>query len=405
MNILKVFMSVGAIKGLAAFLQICFIFLVSSKSSTEGASFYMWGLSAMMIFSTVIKFGADNYIISSFGESSIENSKNVSICYISISVLWLFLSVPIYFVFRYKLGVLSSILFLVSVYLFSVITFSSFVKQGERKFRYAAFLLNGQFYLFMSLFVYLFFFFFGELNIVNLLFLTTVSLILISLGNVLPIFFNYYVITRLDFFSFVKKSRFFFVTSVMSILMNWLPPFYAIYIIQDGNSISDIVTAQRVAIGVSFTLTIVNSFLGPLISKAIVQGDIKSALTLYKKAICILFFTSTPIMALCWFYLNEVSDLFSIENNKILLILLFAQYINSICGPVGVFLNMSGNSKYVTISSAFSLLLGFVLMNLLGEDYSSYGIAISVASMVLISNFISLYWMYKIFYVKNSSHC
>lgn len=405
MNILKVFISVGGIKGISAILQIGFIFLINRKSNVEDSALYMWGLSAMMIFSTLIKFGVDNYIISSTDDSEIENKKNVSSCFFLISIAWLLFCIPFYFIYRHKLDITSSILFVLSVYFFSLMTFSSFIKQSERNFRSSAFLLNGQFYLLSSLCFYFTTCFIEQLTIVELLSVTFAVLVVVFLFNVLPLIIKYFVLSGWDLMAIIKKARFFYITSIISILMNWLPPFYAIYIIHDSNSISDIVTSQRVAIGVSFTLTIVNSFLGPLISKSISLGRFKEALSIYRKALLILCLTSTPIMAVCWFYVNELAHLFSVENYKVLLVLLFAQYVNSICGPVGVLLNMSGNSKYVTISSGCSLFVGLVLMSLLGTAYSSYGIAISVASMVFISNFTSLFWMYKIFYVKNSSRC
>ncbi|WP_102409613.1 MATE family efflux transporter [Vibrio cyclitrophicus] len=405
MNISRFFLSVGSIKGISAIFQIVFVFLINNNSSVTESSLYLWGFSAMIIFSTLIKLGLENYIISSKNNIELESKINVSSCFSLISISWVLFCVPFYFIFRNKLDVTPSILFVISTYLFSLVTFCSFVKQSEREFKQSAFLLNGQFYLLTVLSIYTYSIFKDNMNIYDFLLVTILSLIIISFYNVLPVIIKYFHIKDWDLLSVIKKAKFFYITSVISILMNWLPPFYAIYVISDSDSIADIVTSQRVAIGVSFTLTIVNSFLGPLISNRISSGDISGAKLIYRKSLVILFITSTPIMVLSCFYIKEISTLFSVSDVRVLLVLVLSQYFNSICGPVGVFLNMSGNSKYVTLSSGVSLVLGFISMSILGESYSSYGISISIASMILMSNFISLFWMYNIFYVKNSSCC
>ncbi|WP_169303050.1 flippase [Thalassotalea mangrovi] len=129
----------------------------------------------------------------------------------------------------------------------------------------------------------------------------------------------------------------------------------------------------KVALLSSFVLTSINSVLAPKIAEVYYGGREKDLIKIARKSSKLIFYSTSPILLFIILLGHEILDGFGSEFNVgyyPLVLLALGQFINSICGSVGYFMNMTGHqktfNKIVLFSGALNIALNYLLIPLYG---------------------------------------
>jgi len=145
--------------------------------------------------------------------------------------------------------------------------------------------------------------------------------------------------------------------------------------------------AVKLATLTSFALAAINSMAGPKFSELFHSGRIEELFYTAKKSAKLVFWTTSPILIffalfgkflLQWFYGNDF-----VVAYPALVIVAIGQFVNSIAGSTGMFLNMTGNQivlrNFILISALANIAINLILIPSIGI----YGA--SIASMISLS--------------------
>lgn len=169
-------------------------------------------------------------------------------------------------------------------------------------------------------------------------------------------------------------------------LMNWLD---GVVLAQYYNEevVGKYAIAFRVALIASFALVSINSAIGPRISQLSSENDPIQLIEEARKSTKLGILVTFPFFIVAIFFPNFVLGFFGEEFKEvagIMIILLCGQIINTVLGPTGVVLQLSGHQKrfknIVLISAVMSIALNYILIPL----YGIMGAAIVNLSSLLI---------------------
>ncbi|WP_394354969.1 MATE family efflux transporter [Psychroserpens luteus] len=137
----------------------------------------------------------------------------------------------------------------------------------------------------------------------------------------------------------------------------------------------------------SLALLSVNIIIAPKIAEIYANKDNNQLKTLLKNSNRLILILSFPVIVLLAFFSEWILSLFGDEYvvaQNALLILLLGQLFNSLCGPVGVYMNMTGKQNKLQRMLIFGLLLNVILNIIYIPKYGMIGAASSTAfSMIL----------------------
>ncbi len=149
--------------------------------------------------------------------------------------------------------------------------------------------------------------------------------------------------------------------------------------------------AMKLAMLTTFVLTSINVIIAPKISELYYSGQLDELKKLIKKTTRLIFFTSLPIVLILILFGKHILLLFGEEfviGYTVMVLLLLAQSISMMSGPVEFFLNMTGHQKnlnYITIFSAFlNIILNYLLIPIYGFMGAAFASMISLILMKLI---------------------
>lgn len=159
----------------------------------------------------------------------------------------------------------------------------------------------------------------------------------------------------------------------------------------------------RISFLVSIGMAIVNSLYAPKFAEHYSQRDFIKLRYLYNKSRIELIFISIFPVLFILFFSNQFLTFFSIEINSStsLLLILFCivQFLCISTGPTGLFLNLTGNDKFLKNNIYVGLFISLSIGLLLIKSYGIYGMLASYCCGVIFENFKSL------FTVKNYLNC
>jgi O-antigen/teichoic acid export membrane protein len=184
---------------------------------------------------------------------------------------------------------------------------------------------------------------------------------------------------------------------ITQLLVQWSGIFIAgVYL--EAKSISLLASAQRTAMLVSFVLVVVNLVVAPRFALLYEQGELWELETLALTSVKLITVLAFPLIILMVCFPGEIMALFGPEfvaGGPLLRILAVGQFINAVCGSVGILLIMSGNEQDVRnvslLSGAFSLVSVWVLTVYFGESGNAMGTAAVVAGQ----NLLTVYFVKK----------
>lgn len=156
--------------------------------------------------------------------------------------------------------------------------------------------------------------------------------------------------------------------------------------------------AVKISTVVGIVLMSVNSIVAPKVSSLYFQNKTSELKSLISKASFFTFIFTTPIILLIFLFSGFILTQFG-ENyilaQSALVIILVGQVVNSFCGSVGVYLNMTGKQVLFQNILLSALVVNILLNAILIPQYGMLGAAISTSICTSLWNVIGGIIIYK----------
>ncbi len=165
--------------------------------------------------------------------------------------------------------------------------------------------------------------------------------------------------------------------------------------------------AVKLATLTTFILNAVNSMAAPKFSELFHSDKMDELFYVAKKSAKLIFWTTTPIL-LGFIILGKplLSLVFGSEfaiAYPVLVLLSFGQFVNSISGSTGLFMNMTGNQKIFSNIMLFAALINIVLNYLLIPTFGNFGAAAAAMVSIIVWNVTTLIYI-KIKFGKTTGY-
>ncbi len=194
-----------------------------------------------------------------------------------------------------------------------------------------------------------------------------------------------------------KSSKIFFMISVLSIVDSQIVTLLVGYF-SDAISAGIFQACTRLVVLVVFGLVIVNTTILPRIASAWSQKDIiyMQYLVTYaaKNGSYFAIISCAPLLVFPEWFLGLFGSGYE-SGSMALRILLIGQLVNTISGPCGIILTMTGHQIFAFKALALSVLVSITSNTLLIPRLGLTGAAISVATSMIIWNLLMVYWVKK----------
>ncbi len=196
---------------------------------------------------------------------------------------------------------------------------------------------------------------------------------------------------------------------MITALMNFIVGQVGILILGMYNNSSDVgcySIAIKLATLTTFILQAVNSMSAPKFSELFHSGQMESLFLLAKKSTKMIFVSNVPILVFLLFFGYSILGFFGQEFKSAyipLLIVLFGQFVNSLSGSSGTFMNMTGNHRAFRNIMILSAVVNLILCMSLVPRFGMYGSAVSFMVSLCLWNVSSLIFM-KIKYGKTTGY-
>lgn len=143
-----------------------------------------------------------------------------------------------------------------------------------------------------------------------------------------------------------------------------------------------------------------NAIFSPIIAEHHHKKEFAQLESLFKMVTKWIFSLSLPPAVLMIFFSREIMAVFGQEFSQgaqVLAVLVVGQILNSVTGPLGVMIDMSGRSKLTLLNSALHLILQIGLCLLLIPKYGVLGAAIAKTASIVFLRVIRLIQVHLIF--------
>jgi O-antigen/teichoic acid export membrane protein len=147
--------------------------------------------------------------------------------------------------------------------------------------------------------------------------------------------------------------------------------------------------AVKLAMLTTFVLQAINSMAAPKFSELYHTGKIDELFRIAKKSTKLIFWTTVPIFIVLVFFGEGILSLYGREFSQAyvpMVVLLLGQFVNSVAGSTGYFMNMTGHESVlrnvIAVASMFNLVLCFILI----PSFGALGAAISGSLSLLLWN-------------------
>jgi O-antigen/teichoic acid export membrane protein len=145
----------------------------------------------------------------------------------------------------------------------------------------------------------------------------------------------------------------------------------------------------RISETISFLLVIVNFVLSPLIANLYANGKTERLQILLTRSARIIFLIGFLLTMGIIFFRKEILTLFGndfLEGQYALIVLCIGQFINILCGSVGLLLILTGNQRFSIYSLAAGTTINIILNLILTPRFGIIGTAISSAAGLAVWN-------------------
>ncbi len=156
--------------------------------------------------------------------------------------------------------------------------------------------------------------------------------------------------------------------------------------------------ATRVSMLVSFFLLAVNTVLAPKFAELYTQGDLATLARLSRRFAALITLAASPFFLILILAGDWVMSLFGPDfarGGMALSILAIGQAVNTITGPVGYVLMMSGNEKDLQTTSLFSVALMGAIAIVLIPSLGIVGAALASAGATALMSLVAAYYAWR----------
>jgi O-antigen/teichoic acid export membrane protein len=147
----------------------------------------------------------------------------------------------------------------------------------------------------------------------------------------------------------------------------------------------------------SFILSAINSMAGPKFADLFHGGKMEELFILVRKSARLIFWTTIPMLIfLVVFGQMVLSFLFGAEYKAAygtMLIVMFGQFVNCVSGSTGIFMNMTGQQKYLLFIMIAAAIINVVLNLTLTPSYGIMGAGTAAMVSVSFWNICALYFI------------
>jgi O-antigen/teichoic acid export membrane protein len=269
---------------------------------------------------------------------------------------------------------------------FTFVLLNAAVFRGLKKNSLFSFLFNGGRFLF-TLIIFSVFLFFFKNPIVTVIShtLAIVVLFLISIRYIVKYNFPYSLQTAYNTKKFIKQSLPMLISTSMIVFLGWSDTII-LGIYKSSSDVGIYGVILKISVVTSFTFQALDSILAPKLSNAFHESKMDIFKKLVKYSTILNTIISIIIVFGIIFFKEFILSIFGKEFLKAstaLIILSVGQLFNSICGPVGSILQMTGRQfvfQYILITAfCINLILNIALAPTYGINGVATATAISLA--------------------------
>ena len=156
--------------------------------------------------------------------------------------------------------------------------------------------------------------------------------------------------------------------------------------------------AIKISTIISIILSSINATIAPKISKLFFENNMIQLGNVIKKATLLNFILSLPIIIVLILFSDYILSFFGdsyVVVSSALYIILIGQTFNALCGPVGLYFNMTGKQNYFQRIVFLALIINIILNIILIPKFEMIGAAISTAFSFVLWNVVGVVYIYK----------
>lgn len=398
-------------KVLSALSGVLLTYFITKSMSISSAGCFLFGFSATIVISTLLRLGLDNVVVRHIAEykSNIYSQSKLNTAltwcftasFIAATLSYFFAnSIVISLNLEPEMVIIFKFLFL-SLPAFSIFTLLSRAFQGEGSIIKSIVFQNFGVtivFLFLTVLIDIFF------NITNDLKFYSLTFTCASWLTCLAAIMFWFTISRKKLFirKFYDKKLFvvsfdMWQSTALTLIVGWFG-FFLVGFFESSEEIAKYSTALRVTNSINFFLVAANLIVAPKFARLWRVNKVNETISLYKRTTKYLIFISIPIVTFFFIFNESIMSFFGKDYRSagnILLILAIGQAINVASGSVGYLLNMTGHHKQyrhaVFASSLITVILGVLLTKYLGI----LGAAISTSIGISIQNIFAFIFVNK----------
>jgi|AntRauTorckE5430_2_1112549.scaffolds.fasta_scaffold00484_10 O-antigen/teichoic acid export membrane protein len=388
-----------------------FIFYTVKFFGAETQGRLNLSFSFMMIGALICRLGLDIHFVKIYSiPGNFHNSKGIYYKVIPYVLVLTFLVSGCVFIFSKNISIyifndpeLSIFLKWVSpcVIFFTFILLNASVFRGLKKNSLYAFLFNG------GRFIFTLFFFFSLIIFYKNPLITIIAhtlaifiLFLISIRYILK--YNFPFVRKSTYTSrkFVRQSLPMLISTSMIIFLGWSDTI-VLGIFKDSSDVGIYGVVLKISVVTSFTFQALDSILAPKLSNAYHAKEMNLFKKLVKFSTILNSIISILVVVGIFLFKDLILSIFGDEFFKAstaLIILCLGQLFNSICGPVGSILQMTGRQIVFRNILMIAFLINILLNFLLAPTYGINGVAIATAISLAFWNLSSVIYISKKIY-------
>lgn len=166
----------------------------------------------------------------------------------------------------------------------------------------------------------------------------------------------------------------------------------------DYESVAYYSIAIKLTMLINVVLASVNAVIGPEVAALYTSKHFEKLREKIRQSTQLIFFLTAPIILVFTLFAAFILSLFGHEYmvaKYILWVLLAGQIMNSLCGPVGTYLNMTGKERAFQNILLTALVVNIVLNLLLIPSMGMMGAAIATSVSMIFWNAVGIYYIYK----------
>ena len=140
--------------------------------------------------------------------------------------------------------------------------------------------------------------------------------------------------------------------------------------------------ALKMAMVTGVVLVAVNSIAGPKFAELWSKNDLQGLEKVARQSTKLIFYASLPVLLIIFIFPTQILSIFGEEfmvGTAALVVLTLGQFINAISGPIGQFMNMTGNQKVLQYTAMMATVINIMLNYLLIPEYGIVGAAVATA--------------------------